>query len=174
MKTKALNEINELVKRFKLLPHPEGGHYACIFKSTDTVKSSDKERYNDEDRSAGTSIYYLLKGDDFSAWHSLKSDELWHYYTGSSVKIYVVDKQGNLTTYLLGNTLENPDALFQVAIAADNWFAAEVVDKTSYCLVGCTVNPGFEFKDFKLANRESLSAEFPQHQALINQFTRKQ
>lgn len=172
MKLEAMNEVKELIKRFNLQPHPEGGYYACNFKSKDTVQSTDKDRYNDENRSAGTSIYYLLQGHSFSAWHSLNSDELWHHYTGSSLKIHVIDKQGNLTTHLLGNPLENPDASFQVAIIAGNWFAAEIIDKTSYSLVGCTVNPGFEFKDFKLADRETLSAEFPQHTAIITQFSR--
>jgi len=161
-----------LVKRFKLLPHPEGGYYARTFQSTDVIKSMDKDRYNDESRSAGTSIYYLLQGHDFSAWHCLKSDELWHFYTGSSVKIYVIDKQGNLTTHCLGNHLEDSENSFQIAITAGDWFAAEVVDKTSYSLVGCTVNPGFDFKDFKLADREALSEEFPQHRALITKFSR--
>ncbi len=172
MKPDAINEVKELIKRFNLLPHPEGGYYARNFLSTDTVKSTNKERYNDENRSAGTSIYYLLQGHNFSAWHSLKSDEIWHHYTGSPVKIHVIDKQGNLTTHLLGNPLENPKASFQVVITAGNWFAAEITDKTSYSLVGCTVNPGFEFKDFKLADRDTLSAEFPQHSAIINQFSR--
>jgi len=172
MKLEAVNEVKELVKRFNLQPHPEGGYYARTFQSKDTVKSADKDRYDDEYRKAGTSIYYLLKNNDFSAWHSLKSDELWHYYTGCPIKIYVLDKEGNLTMHLLGNPLNNQDATFQVAIPAGNWFAAEIIDKTSYCLVGCTVNPGFEFRDFKLADRDALSKEFPQHSSLIRQFTR--
>lgn len=172
MNSVATVEVKELVKRFKLLPHPEGGYYARTFQSTDVIKSMDKDRYDDESRSAGTSIYYLLQGHDFSAWHCLKSDELWHFYTGSSVKIYVIDNQGNLTTHCLGNHLEDSENSFQVAITAGNWFAAEVVDKTAYSLVGCTVNPGFDFKDFKLAEREVLSEEFPQHRALIARFSR--
>lgn len=172
IRPEAISQAKELVERFSLQPHPEGGYYARIFQSANQVKSVDKDRYNDESRSAGTSIYYLLKRNDFSAWHNLKSDELWHYYTGCPVKIYVIDKQGNLTTHLLGNPLENSPSSFQVAITAGNWFAAELIDKTSYCLVGCTVNPGFEFKDFTLADRDVLTREFPHHAALITQFSR--
>ena len=172
MNPEAVNEAQTLIKKLNLQPHPEGGYFARAFQSTNTVKSTDKNLYDDELRSAGSSIYYLLQGNDFSAWHILKSDELWHYYTGSTVKIYVIDKQGNLTTHLLGNSLLNPNSSFQIAIPAGNWFAAEIVDKTSYSLVGCTVNPGFEFKDFKLADRATLSAEFPHHSNTISQFSR--
>ena len=160
------------MSRFNLQPHPEGGYYARTFQSDDNVKSLNKDRYNNESRYAGTAIYYLLRGNDFSAWHCLKSDELWHYYRGSPVKIHVIDKSGTLTTHLLGDAIDNADASFQLAIKAGNWFAAEPLDKTSYSLVGCTVSPGFDFKDFKLGDRESLSMQFPNHSDIIKQLTR--
>ncbi len=165
-------EASEIITSLALKPHPEGGYYSQVFKANNKVKSTDKSRYHDEERSAGTSIYYLLKGNDFSAWHKLKSDEIWHYYKGSPVKIYVINNKGILTTTLLGDPLKDPNAVFQLAIAAGDWFAAEPADKKSYSLVGCAVNPGFEFEDFELADRKALSALFPQHADAITQFTR--
>lgn len=165
-------EIKNLIKKFNLQPHPEGGFYARTFQSTDTVKSSDISRYYNESRYAGTSIYYLLTSNDFSAWHSLKSDEIWHYYRGSPVEIHVIDKNGNLTTHLLGDSFDNPKASFQFAIPAGDWFAAELLDKTSYSLVGCTVSPGFDFKDFTLADRGIFSSQYPQHNKIITRLTR--
>jgi len=165
-------EVNKLIKRLNLQPHPEGGFYARNYQSEDSIKLVDSARYNNEIRRAGSSIYYLLSEHDFSAWHTLKSDEIWHYYIGSSVKIHIIDREGNYSMRLLGNSLDNVDASFQFVIPSGNWFAAEIVDKTSYSLVGCTVNPGFEFNDFTLADRDTLSVEFPQHRSLIMQFTR--
>lgn len=165
-------EAEELIERLHLQPHPEGGYYAQTFKSTIEVKSLDKNTHQNENRSAGTSIYYLLKEYDFSAWHSLKSDEIWHFYKGSPVKVYVIHHDGHLIEHLLGDPLKVEGAVLQVMITANQWFAAEVVDKASYCLVGCTVSPGFEFKDFKLANRESLNKEHPHLHTVIEKFTR--
>lgn len=164
-------ETKEIVEHFKLQPHPEGGHYARTFTSTHFVTSLDKNRYNNEQRHAGSSIYYLLKGNDFSAWHRLKSDEIWHHYKGSSIQVYVINEQGILTTYLLGDPTLYAGAVFQVAIPADHWFAAEITHKTSYSLVGCTVSPGFEFVDWKIADNAALIKRFPQHEAIINRFT---
>ncbi len=166
-------EVNEIINRFKLQPHPEGGHYARNYTSELSVTSLHPERYNGEPRKAGSSIYYLLRGNEYSAFHSLKSDEIWHYYKGSQVKIHMIDSSGNLTTYILGNSFENSQAMFQVTIPANNWFAAEVLDKQSFSFVGCTVSPGFEFKDFKLADRDALAAQFPNHSEIINTFTRE-
>lgn len=165
-------EVSAIVKNLGLQPHPEGGFYKQAFKSPHRVKSLDKNRYDDEERHAGSAIYYLLNRHDFSAWHRLKSDELWHHYSGSTVRIHIIDKEGNLSSYLLGDPLKNANATHQVHIPAGCWFSAENVNKTSYSLVGCTVTPAFEFKDFELANRESLSRTYPQHTDIINRLTR--
>jgi predicted cupin superfamily sugar epimerase len=89
------------------------------------------------------------------------------------IKLYAIDNHGNLSTYFLGNPLEYAGASFQVSIRADNYFAAEVLDKNSYTLVGCTVSPGFEFKDFELIDRVKFIEKFPQHSDIINQFSRE-
>jgi predicted cupin superfamily sugar epimerase len=131
-----------------------------------------KNSFRHENKHAGTAIYYLLEGHDFSAWHSLESDEVWHYYKGSLVNIHVIDMKGNLTTHLLGDPSEYSDASFQVVIPAGHWFAAEPVDKLTFSLIGCTVTPGFDFRDFISADRATLINLFPQHHTLITQFTR--
>lgn len=165
------DETLKLVKKYNLQPHPEGGYFAPIYKSTDTVKPEDTVRYNNEQRSAGTSIYYLLNKNNYSAWHSLNSDELWHFYKGSALNIHVIDKNGNLSTHLLGDPLKSAEATFQVCIKAGDYFAAENVDKTTYSLVGCTVSPGFEYSDFKLLNKMELMKAFPQHKTIIDRLS---
>jgi predicted cupin superfamily sugar epimerase len=172
MKLEAKAEATAIVEKFQLQPHPEGGHYRRNFQSDDLVKSTDISKYHDEVRNAGSSIYYLLEGEDFSAWHRLKSDEIWNFYRGSLIRIHVIDKFGNYRTMILGDRLEHPDASFQIAISAGNYFAAEVLDKNSYCLVGCVVTPGFDFKDFELADRNELIKRFPQHHSVISRLTR--
>lgn len=163
--------VDSLIKNLSLLPHPEGGFYKRIYESSINVKPTNEE-YNGKIRHAGTAIYYLLKENDFSAWHAINSDELWHFYKGSPVKIYELNKDGNLQIHLLGDPIVEDGAKFQITVSANNWFAAEIVDKISYSLVGCTVNPGFDFKYFRLGSRKVLLNLFPKHAKLINQFTR--
>lgn len=172
MNPNPLLEAATYINQLGLQPHPEGGYYASTFQSTDIVKSIDENKYDNEPRKAGSAIFYLLKENDFSAWHRLKSDEIWHYYKGSIIKIYVIDPEGNLSIFYLGNPLEQANASFQVFIRAGYYFAAEVVDKCAYTLVGCTVSPGFDFRDFQLMERKEFIQTFPQHQELITQFTR--
>lgn len=163
----------DYIEKLKLTLHPEGGFYSVVYKSQDQVKPL-HPRYFEEARSAGTSIYYLLEKNDFSAWHKVRSDELWHYYDGGSViNIYVIARDGSLKMYKLGNPAIDSEAMFQVVVEAECWFCAEVKNKNSFALVGCTVSPGFEFEDFELANRQKLLARYPEYKEIIMQFTRE-
>jgi len=164
----------DYIELLSLEKHIEGGYFCSYYRSANQVVILDS-RYNTEDkyRPSGTSIYFLLEKQDFSAWHRLKSDEIWHYYDGESpIDIHIIDQNGKLTTHCLGNPSMTENASFQVLINSGNWFAAEVRDKESFGLVGCTVSPGFEYSDFELGDRESLIHQYPHYISIISQLTR--
>ncbi len=169
-----MNKINadvlKIISKLDLKQHPEGGYYKEIYRSNDIIVPP--ERFEGEKRNACTSIYYMLCDDDYSAWHRIKSDEIWHFYSGSALVIYVIDENGSLSSHTLGNLTCDENAVFQVTIKANQWFAAKVIKENSYSLVGCTVSPGFDFKDFQLGDREALIKQFPSHISIIKQLTR--
>ena len=122
-------------------------------------------------RPASTAIYFLLEGDNFSAFHRLRSDEMWHFYAGSPLAVHVIDPAGGYSSIVLGN---DPRArqVFQALVKARCWFASHVADWKGWALVGCTVAPGFDFEDFEMGKREELNARYPQHREVIKRLTR--
>lgn len=157
------------IDKLELQKHPEGGYYREIYRAgemffTETIPAKKLNKKN-----ISTSIYFLLNGKDKSLFHRLKSDEIWHFYDGCDVKLYIIDSAGKLTEILIGKSSE----VFQYVIPKNNWFAAELTDKNSFALVGCTVSPGFEFKDFELASRGELLLNFPEHEKIIKRFTKQ-
>lgn len=122
-------------------------------------------------RHHSTSIYFLLTSDTFSAFHRIKSDELWHFYEGSAVTIYMIDSEGNYSEITLGRNIESGEVL-QCVIPHGVWFGAKVNAADSFCLAGCTVAPGFHFDDFELGEREELLKLFSQHKEIIEILTR--
>jgi hypothetical protein len=122
-------------------------------------------------RSVSTAIYFLLEGENFSGFHRLRSDELWHFYTGNPLLVHVIEEEGRYSEIQLGTDLEAGQN-WQAVVKAGCWFASCVRDPGSFALVGCTVAPGFEFEDFELGEREGLTRLFPQHRDLIQRFTR--
>jgi uncharacterized protein len=148
---------DDLIRRFDLQPHPEGGFFRETYRSTAQVTRAGSE----ETRAASTAIYYLLCDGAHSAWHRIRSDEVWHFYAGAPLLVHVLDAAGERVTHRLGNPLTHPGTVFQAVIPAGLWFAAECEDPTTFALVGCTVAPGFEFSEFELAGVEGLLRAYP-------------
>ncbi len=150
-----------LISGLSLKPHPEGGFYVQTFRSEIDVTAPWAVR------PAITSIHFMLSGDEFSSFHRLRSDEIWHHYRGAPVAIDVIEPGGRHERMVIGKHNR-----WQAAIRTGSWFAAHVPVENAYALVGCDVGPGFDFADFEIAAREALANTFPQHRALIERWTR--
>lgn len=164
-------EIQKIVETLKLQPHPEGGYYKETYRSIDSIPNSVLGPSFSGSRNYCTAIYFLLTSDNFSAFHRIKQDEIWHYYSGSSLYVHVITTDNEYKKYSVGMQLEEGE-LPQLMVPAGCWFASSVKNKDDYSLVGCTVAPGFDFKDFVLADRNKLVDQYPDHQDVIKQFTR--
>ena len=167
------NEVSaaEYIESLKLQPHPEGGYYRQTYTSDERLSAAALPERFAGDRSFSTAIYFLLEGKDYSAFHRIKSDELWHFYTGGGLHIYVIHPDGSGEILLLGNDLEN-GYRFQQVVKAGCWFASKPASENSFSLVGCTVAPGFDFADFEMVKEDELLKQYPQHQEWIKQLCR--
>jgi len=159
-------KAQKYIEKLQLKPHPEGGFYKEIYRAGDMILPEHLPKRYKSSRNFSTSIYFLLEGNQVSNFHKLKSDEQWHFYDGSGMVIYVIDEGGNLNKILLGRNIEKGESI-QTVIKSNSWFAAELSDKTSFALIGCTVAPGFDFNDFELGKRDALIKAFPQFKELI-------
>ena len=161
------NKIEELINHYNLLPHPEGGFFRQTYAAAEQIsKEALPERFEGS-RSYSTAIYFLLPHGSFSAFHRIKSDEVWHFYEGCPLNIHVIHPNGDYDCMKLGRNLNNGES-YQLVVPANTWFASEPVgDTESFALVGCTVAPGFDFSDFELAEVAALTNQFPKHMELI-------
>ncbi|KVT05372.1 hypothetical protein WT24_21220 [Burkholderia sp. MSMB1078WGS] len=149
----------DLIRQFDLQPHPEGGYFRETYRATESVvRPSDGAP-----RAASTAIYYLLCDGAYSSWHRIRSDEVWHFYAGDPIEVWVLDARDGLTIHRLGNPLTHPGTVFQTVVQAGSWFGARCASPQHVALVGCTVAPGFEFAEFELADAAALAAEFPDY-----------
>jgi uncharacterized protein len=171
MSTMSAGEAKFWIEKLRLEPHPEGGYFRQTYRSDLMIARQGLPAGFGGDRAASTAIYFLLQGRNFSAFHRLRSDEVWHFYTGSPVAVHVIEPDGAYSSILLGNDPAGGQ-IFQGVVKAGCWFGSHVADWRSWALVGCTVAPGFEFEDLELAGREELSGKHPRHRELIERLTR--
>lgn len=129
---------DDVIRLLGLARHPEGGHFRESFRDP---------RVDANGRAASTAIYFLLARGEASRWHRIDAAEVWHYYAGAPLALYIASASG-VTTTRLGAGLaagERPQAI----VPAQAWQSAQSLG--DWTLVGCTVSPGFEFMKFELA-----------------------
>ena len=160
-----MKNIEQIVEKYKMQKHPEGGYYSEVFRSNIKINNCSNSAMNAH--SAMSSIFYLLSKGEISKFHSILQDETWHYYSGGILLLHLISPNGEYKLVRLGSDFYTED--FQFTVPANWLMAAEVVGK--FCLLGCTVAPAFEFADFNMPSRNELLEKFPDHSDIIIKFS---
>jgi predicted cupin superfamily sugar epimerase len=140
--------MQNLIDKYNLMPHPEGGYYAVVYESKQRVTSP----VVNKNRKAITHIYFLLLKGQVSLFHKVAHDEIWNFYEGDSIKLI---KYNGLTIEedIIGSGCRDYASIVEGGI----YQAAESTG--DYSLVGCSVAPGFDFEDFFLLRDDLESKE---------------
>lgn len=163
----------DMIKKLDLKPLPgEGGYYRETYRSEVSCAVLLDLASAPVNRNVSTAIYYLVTPDSFSTLHRVKSDEIFHFYSGDPVEMIQIDDAGNVTRQVLGSDVlkgEQP----QVVVPKGVWQGTRLITGGKWALMGTTVAPGFEFEDFELGERQQMVKLFPQHREYIMKFTRE-
>jgi len=162
---------DELIRHFNLMPHPkEGGYFRETYRSNETFSGAVLPQHYGGERAACTAIYYLLTPTTFSAMHRLQTDEIFHFYLGSPLRMLQLHPDGVGHSIVLG-----PDVLagqqLQVVVPRGVWQGSFLEPGGDFALVGCTVAPGFDYADYEHGDRRTLLQQFPDHADLIRRLT---
>lgn len=152
-----------LIGRYELQPHPEGGWYREVHRSAHSLGLL--PGYTGE-RTALTAIYFLLAADDFSAFHRVRSEELWVHLAGEPLELVLLEKEPRVLT------LAAPDGDGAPLLVVPPGVLQAARPLGEFAFVSCLVAPAFDFADFELSTRQELESLFPRHIELVRRFTR--
>lgn len=164
-----MQKAQEWIISLGLQPHPEGGYYREVYRSSEAVGGECFSPAFDGPRNFSTSIFYLLRSGEKSRLHKLKSDELWYFHAGSRLTIVMLRETGSQHVSL-GMDVSKGQFL-QFPVPANTWFGAFVSGDDSFALCSCNVAPGFDFRDFEMGIRSDLLSRFPECKAEIEMLT---
>ncbi|MFP4171505.1 MAG: cupin domain-containing protein [Candidatus Hydrogenedentota bacterium] len=156
------------INHLRLEPHPEGGYFRETHRSPVVVHPPGFEG----PRHLTTTIYFLLEAGQISQLHQLRANEMWHFYTGTPLTLHQLSSPDEYVTARVGPHADEGQQ-FHTVVPSGVWFGATVDDARpgAFSLVACTCSPGFEFEDFKLADREEMLDRFPAHAGVIRMLT---
>lgn len=164
----------EIVALLDLEPLPgEGGRYRQTYRSEETLRARALPERYDVDHPMGTAIYYLLTDDpdSFSALHRLPTDEIYHFYLGDPVELFLLRADGGSDRIVLGPDLARGERV-QFVVPRGVWQGSRVIAGGRYALLGTTMAPGFEFVDFEAGDAGRLAARHPGRAEVIRALTR--
>lgn len=151
MDARAKDGADLWIEKLGLAPHAEGGWYREIWRAEFEIPQNALPAGYGGPRPACTSIYFLLRDGERSAWHRVRSAEIWLWHAGGTLELSLGGDgaaPGAGETRLLG-----PDpaggAGFQAVVAPGVWQSARVPGG-GFALVSCVVSPGFHWQDFSL------------------------
>ncbi len=154
------------INNLGLAPHPEGGYYKEVYRASGSIEQQALPESFSGSRNYATSIYFLLKSGQYSAFHKINQDEGWHFYAGTSLTLHLISPDGDYSQVIVGQNIEQGEH-FQYYVPAAYYFAAEINVDNSFALVGCTVSPGFDFADFDMPNKTRLLTLYPHLDTVI-------
>lgn len=140
-----MDRVIELIEKYGLEPHPEGGYFKEEYRSNQLLQSP----ISANKRNAVTHIYFLLTKGQFSRFHKVVHDEIWNYYEGDPIRLVEYDGSEIVETVIGPGEKD-----YYKVIKGGVFQAAESTG--IYTLVGCTVAPGFDFKDFSFLNVQEV------------------
>ncbi|MFC2075186.1 cupin domain-containing protein [Bdellovibrionota bacterium] len=157
-----MKSAEQIIKLLNLKPHPtEGGYFTESYRSKETQPDG---------RSLSTAIYYLLTPNTFSALHRLRGDEIWHFYFGDPIEMLQLHPNGEGKILIISNEI-NETSSPQVLVPAGVWQGSRLRQGGKLALLGTTMAPGFEFKDYEAGSRTELIKQYPNYSDLIKILT---
>ena len=86
--------------------------------------------------------------------------------------LFQISPDGICEEIILGQNILKGEKL-QHVVPAGYWFAGLPNIDSNFSFLGCTVSPGFEYRDFELGSFEYLVKKFPQHESVLKQLPLK-
>jgi predicted cupin superfamily sugar epimerase len=162
-----LPSVHDIIKKYRLTPHIEGGYFSEDFKSEIILPPSVTGRGA---RSIITTCYYLIPRGERSIFHRLRSDEIWNHLLGGPVNCYEISPNGHLSEVLIGPEIHKNQNIKHL-VKRGNWFGVLPQPETEYALFSAIVFPGFEYEDWEKGDREYLKKLCPSAARIIELLT---
>jgi uncharacterized protein len=149
----------------------EGGLFREIYRSALVLSASVLPPwYRGGERNASTAIYYLLSPGVFSALHRVRGDEVFHFYLGDPVEMLQLFPNGTGRVVVIGTDIQG-GMQPQVVVPGGVWQGCRVIG-AQFALMGTTMSPGFDVRDFEPGDRAALIERYPQQSEMITALTR--
>lgn len=173
--TPHVETAQRLIQHYEMQRVPqEGIWFSPTYVSEDKIEGSAlPPRYAGQARTAGNAIVVVATHADFSAMHRLRTDETWHFYSGSPLELLLLYPDGHGRVVTLGAAVLAGE-LRQFTVPQGVWQGAVLTGSMpgAYSFAATQLSPGFDYADFEIGYRDDLARRYPAFTREIERRTR--
>ena len=148
-----INEMtaDEIRALLKLEPHATCGFVRVTFISQKRIVPDGLPPPFAQGRPAGSALYFIVTPDAPVQLHSIRNDQLYHYYLGDPIEVLMLRTYGTTERVVVGPDLRSGQRV-QLFIPGNTFHTARVVGQRQWFLGASTEWPGVEPDDVEIGD----------------------
>jgi uncharacterized protein len=152
---------HEIIELLQLAPNATCGFVRVTFTSRLSVAPGGLPAPFADGRPLGSALYFLVTPDAPVRPHRIKNEQLYHYYLGDPLEVFLLHASGTPERVIVGPDIRAGQRV-QLAIPGNRFHTARLLGKGQWFLGASTEWPGVvPAQDVELGNVDKLAAEYP-------------
>ncbi len=143
-----------------LEPNATCGSVRVTFVSRQSIAAGGLPAPFADGRPLGSALYFLVTPDEPVRLHRIRNDQLYHYYLGDPLEVFLLHAQGHTERIVVGPDLRGGHCV-QLLIPGNTFHTARLLGHGRWFLGGSTEWPGVEPSDVELGDLDELAGRYP-------------
>jgi len=150
----------EICRLLNLEPNATCGSVRVSFVSKLSIASGGLPAPFADGQPLGSALYFLVTPDAPVRLHRIRNDQLYHYYLGDPLEVFLLHGDGSSERVFLGPDLRAGQRV-QLLIPGNTFHTARVIGRRRWFLGGSTEWPGVVPADVEIGNLDELVRSYP-------------
>lgn len=113
-----------------------------------------------DQRPAGSALYFMVTPDAPVRLHRIRNDQLYHYYLGDPIELFLLHDDGRSERIIVGPDLRSGQRV-QYLIPGNTFHTARLIGDGRWFLGASTEWPGVIPADVEIGNLDELAGRYP-------------
>src|SRR5215207_6869443 len=150
----------EIVRLLDLQPNATCGFVRVTFRSERSIAPSGLPAPFADGRPLGSALYFLVTPGAPVRLHRIRNDQLYHYYLGDPLEVFLLRADGTTERVIVGPDLRGGQRV-QLLIPGNTFHTARVIGRQRWFLRGSTEWPGVVPADVEIGKLDELARDYP-------------
>jgi len=112
------------------------------------------------ERPLGSALYFLVTPGAPVRLHRIRNDQLYHYYLGDPLEVFLLHDDGNTERIIVGPDLRSHQRV-QLLIPGNTFHTARLIGRRRWFLGASTEWPGVVPSDVEIGKLDELAGKYP-------------